>query len=89
MLSGVIISGYLMKKPKKNELVRVLLTQSNYQDGTEIKEYHIPLIYWTRDNNNQLCKMSEGTYLIVKGRVESSEEIGVYILVEEYQILSD
>jgi len=43
----------------------------------------LPLLYWTRDESAILMSPKEGTFVVVRGRIESDKEIGLYVLVEQ------
>ena len=85
MISDVVISGNLSDRNPIDERFVDLETISI--DGLSGKEIinKIPLLYWTRDVNNSLTRLKSGIFLVIRGRIEREEKIGLYILVEQFQ----
>ena len=80
MLSDVVMVGIL--EDVFNGGFRHLSIESNNALTEERKVSLIPLLYWSRSKNNVLTNKRRGTKVIVKGRIESDEVIGLYVLVE-------
>ena len=52
-------------------------------DGT-IK---VPLKHWTKDENTLLNTLKEGAYVMIRGRIEVDEKIGIYVVSEQISII--
>lgn len=85
MISNIVLSGTI--SDKIDSRFRILkASQNRLSDGKE-EEYHIPLLYWSRDNSNLLTSLKEGTKVLVQGRIETDKKIGLYVLVNILQIV--
>lgn len=85
MISNIVLSGIV--SDKIDSRFRILkASQNRLSDGKE-EEYHIPLLYWSRDNSNLLTSLKEGTKILVQGRIETDKKIGLYVLVNILQIV--
>ena len=81
MISSVVLAGTL--KEKINGRFRYIeTTKDDSLHPSQEAVCHIPIQYWTRNENNALMTKEEGIEVAIKGRIESDEEIGLYILVE-------
>jgi len=83
MISDIVFSGYL---GEKEGIVRYVLCESKkncFDDQTKISK--IPTIYWSRNDRNLLFKLKKGDYVVVKGRLEYLDEVGLVVLVELIQ----
>ena len=50
---------------------------------------HIPVKHWDRDSvDNPLLKIPNGHFVAIFGRLESHPELGLFVLVEQYQYFS-
>ena len=85
MISDIVLSGIVSEKIDNR--FRMLKTcQKRLSDGKE-EEYHIPLLYWSRDNSNLLTSLKDGSKVLIQGRLESDKKIGLYVLVNVLQIV--
>ena len=85
MVSDVVIAGYLKEK-KSRDKFRYIETYSKRGFGEEVIPFLIPLLYWTRDKDNILNRMKEKALIIIKGRIENDNDIGLYVLVESIHL---
>ncbi|MGM9873742.1 MAG: hypothetical protein ACI31G_02325 [Bacilli bacterium] len=85
MISDVVLSGEILEKTD-SAFRYIKSSQKRLSDGKEL-EYKIPLMYWSRDKSNLLTSIKEGTKVLIQGRIESDDEIGLYILVNILQIV--
>ncbi len=47
----------------------------------------IPLRYWTLDEHNALMSLKEGTLVAINGRLDHDEKIGLFVLVEQLNVI--
>lgn len=82
MISSIVICGTLLEK--KTSIYRYITYYDNNAFHPEKGriESIIPIMYWSRDDKNLLFDMKAGKKIVVKGHLESNEEIGLYVLVE-------
>ncbi len=80
MISDVVIIGTL--EDKINSKYRYIKAYSSDSMKEEEIPFMIPLLFWTRSNNNIMLNRPNGSLVAIRGRIESNEEIGLYILVE-------
>lgn len=85
MISSVVITGYLNEIV--NEKFRLIKTSSEdaFQPCEELVSY-IPVLYWTRDQKNPLLSTKKGAYIVIRGHIESDNNLGLYILAETIQL---
>jgi hypothetical protein len=85
MISSVVITGYLHEVI--NEKFRLVKTSSEdaFRPCEELVSY-IPVLYWTRDQKNPLLSTKKGAYIVIRGHLESDNNIGLYILAETIQL---
>ena len=85
MISSVVLTGYL--QDVLNERFRLVKTSNNdtFKPEEDIVSL-IPVLYWTRDNKNPLINSKKGTYIVIRGHIESDSAIGLYILAETIQL---
>jgi hypothetical protein len=85
MISSIVITGYLNEII--NEKFRLVKTcaEDAFQPYEELVSY-IPVLYWTRDQKNPLLSTKKGTYIVIRGHLESDNKNGLYILAETIQL---
>lgn len=47
----------------------------------------IPCQYWTHDEHNIFMSAKEGTMLIIRGRIDMNDKVGMFIVVEQFTIV--
>lgn len=84
MISSVIISGTLIKQEEISRF-RKLLVNNNHpihpEEGKMVSL--IPVLYWTRDDNNLLTNYESNVEILIKGHLECDKKDGIYVLVEQ------
>lgn len=55
---------------------------SRPDSGEKINSLLIPCRYWTLSDNCLLTSIKEGTIVFIRGRIDSDDKIGLYIIVE-------
>lgn len=85
MISTVIVTGLL--KDIFDEKFRYIETKTSdsFQSEEDIVSL-IPALYWTRDEINPLTLPAKDSFVIIQGHLESDEEHGLYVLVENIQV---
>lgn len=73
------------KKDEKTVLIEV----SRPENDIEAENLFIPCRYWTQSNACLLTSLSEGTLIVVKGRLDQDKDIGMYVIVEEINIINN
>ena len=85
MISTVIVTGLL--KDVFDEKFRYLETRtSDPFQSTEDVVSLVPALYWTRDEINPLTIPPKDSFAIIQGHLESDEEHGLYVRVENIQV---
>lgn len=82
MISDVVITGYLTDFDKRDNKYRHIEYRSTDALNDVERIFEIPLLFWTRMENNILNNLKKGTFVVIRGRVEMDENVGLYILVE-------
>ena len=82
MISDVVITGYLTDFDKRDKRFRHIEYRSTDALDNVERIFEVPLLFWTRIENNILNNLKKGTFVVIRGRVEKDENIGLYILVE-------
>ena len=86
MASFVWLNGFMGSKIRDN--VRIIRIDSlKRRNSNDVKFEDIPCVYWNRLSNNEMTRLSEGSFVSIKGRIESDDDIGAYILVEALEHL--
>lgn len=75
-------------KGKKDDKT-VYLEVSRPENGEDIDNLLIPCRYWTQSNTCLLTSLSDGTLVVVKGRLDQDKQLGMYVIVEEINIISN
>lgn len=86
MISDVVIVGVLGKK--MNSYLRELIV--NRFDNLKSKEekFVIPVSDWFKNKSSKFHNLKDGTFVFIRGRIESDEEIGLYVVAETLEIYS-
>ena len=75
-------------KGKKDDKT-VYLEVSRPENGEDIDNLLIPCRYWTQSSTCLLTSLSDGTLVVVKGRLDQDKQLGMYVIVEEINIISN
>ena len=86
MISDVIITGYFRKQMRGNRKFRIFETRSYDALTGETKTSLIPVMHWSREEDNVLERVDNDTLAIIRGRIEMDDDIGLYVLVEMFQL---
>lgn len=80
-MNSVTLIGKLQNSiDARTRIVEIVRTDG---DGT-IK---IPLRHWTRDENTLLNTLKEGAYVMIRGRIDNDDKIGIYVVTEQISII--
>lgn len=83
MVSNVVLTGYLKERVEKDKSFRIIEWKENEVITNRVNVNKVPILFWTREENNPLNRFANDTHVVIKGRIEESEKIGLYVLVEE------
>lgn len=87
MISSIIFTG--ITKDIFNKKYRYIETRnSDAFNPSEDVISIIPTLYWTRDEANPLNHLPNNSYVIIQGHLESDKHIGLYVLVETFNIIN-
>ena len=87
MLSDVVAVGFLADLLGRG--FRNLIIENQDVLKKEKTKTVIPLLFWSKSNNNSLTIKRRGSKVLIRGRIENDEKIGLYILVESIQTFKD
>ncbi|MDY0177989.1 MAG: hypothetical protein RBR85_01960 [Bacilli bacterium] len=86
MISDIVVTGTLGKKI--NSYLRELIIE-NFNNLTAKKEnFIIPIADWFKNENGKFHNLKEGTFVFIRGRIESEAKIGLYVVAETLEIYS-
>ena len=88
MISSVVLAGTLKERINKTFRYVEAIQIDALRPSKEIV-HRIPVQYWTKSDQNVLLNRQEGTQLVIKGRLESDEKMGIYVLVESVNFYMD
>ena len=83
MISTIAIMGQAGDPIKGYPEFRYINVESKEAFNEDSFYSQIPVMYWDRSNNNPLLKVPNGHYVIIFGRLESHQELGLFVLVEQ------
>lgn len=85
MISDIVLTGYA--GDMINDKFRYI--ETNHHDAftphIEIVS-KIPVLYWTRESNNPITFCKKGAYVVIRGHIESDEQMGLFVLAEAVQL---
>lgn len=85
MISTVILTGFLDENLKGGyRLVKSTHVDILSPNRDEVVSY-IPVLNWTRDDDNNLTRQPSGKFVLIQGHIECNKKIGLYILVEDFR----
>ena len=87
MLSDVVAVGFLADLLDRG--FRNLIIENHDVLRKEKTTTVIPLLFWSKTMNNSLTLKRRGSKVLIRGRIESDEKLGLYILVEYIQTFKD
>lgn len=73
--------------PKKGTY-RYIEVSRPYIDGTA-ENLEIPCQYWTHDEHNLFMSVKEGAMLVIRGRIDMNNAIGMFIIVEQFVLVKE
>lgn len=86
MLSTICLSGSL--EEKIDERFRYLEIERTPVRDTKPVIDRIPVAFWNPQPNSRLHRLNKGTLVLISGRLERDEVIGLYILCERLEYIS-
>jgi hypothetical protein len=86
MLTSIVALGKIGAPIRPN--IRLLEVERPHRDtsGT-FQTDQIPVVYWSRAVNNYFMTMAEGTMIMIKGRLETTSDIGLTIVADYMETL--
>lgn len=88
MISDVVLTGLL--REKIHDVFRIVETNSSDAFHPEVNIVSkIPVMFWTRDKSNPLMNADDNRFVVIKGRLETSDEMGLYVLCETIHITKE
>lgn len=85
MFNNVVLTGSVGKKLGNG--FRIIRNQHLKFEATKYDWHEIPCLYWSRDEDNLFCSIKEGQDVIIHGRIEMDESIGLYVLIHFLQMV--
>lgn len=85
MFNNVVLAGVVGEKIGRG--FRYLKNRHLKLHATKYDWHDIPCLYWSRDDDNLLTAIKEGTEIVLQGRIEYDDKIGLYVLVNIIQIV--
>ncbi len=86
MLTTIVALGKIGSPVRPN--IRLLEVERPHRDRTGVFQVdRIPVVYWSRAVNNYFMTMAEGTMIMIKGRLETTEDIGLTIVADYMETL--
>ncbi len=85
MISSVILFGYLGENKERG--FRIVKTNHYSLRNEKIIWYNIPCLYWSRDDRSYLNNLKIDAPVLIRGRIESDDERGLYVLVESVEVI--
>lgn len=88
MISSIIFTGVAIEMiDKKFRYIETRNGDPFHPEQDFISK--IPVLYWTRDESNPLTRVKNGTFIIVKGHLESDDNHGLYVLAESIHVAKE
>lgn len=86
MITSVFMCGIIGKNASDN--ARYLEVERNYKNHEgKFQKDLIPVVFWTRTANNFFMNLKEGTRVIVSGRLEHFETMGLGVVCDTLEYL--
>jgi len=86
MISDVVLVGLTLENLERGFRYVDVRSTDILKEKTVISK--IPVLYWTKEDFTKLNKYKYGTKILVRGRIESDEEIGLYVLAESIYLFN-
>lgn len=86
MISNVFLIGIL--SAPITDTVRYLQVERNYKnsEGAFVTD-RIPVIYWTKTANSFFMGLKEGSYVAVRGRMETHDKVGLIVVADHLEYM--
>lgn len=82
MINIAVFAGKIIKNDDNDSSIRMIEIYEDFlEEDNEYKKELVPVINWNRQNKGELFTFSEGTLLIIKGRLENYK--GRFVVVCE------
>jgi hypothetical protein len=86
MLTTIVALGKIGSPVRPN--IRLLEVERPHRDRAGVFQVdRIPVVYWSRAVNKYFMTMAEGTLIKIKGRLETTEDIGLTIVADYMETL--
>lgn len=87
MISDVFLSGRITKVLNKTtryvEVERLIPEQGKFVTD------NIPVSFWNKEPNSLFMKLSEGTLIILRGRIQNEAQFGIIVIAEQLAVLGE
>lgn len=87
MISDVFLSGRITKVLNKTtryvEVERLIPEQGKFVTD------NIPVSFWNKEPNSFFMKLSEGTLIILRGRIQNEAQFGIIVIAEQLAVLGE
>lgn len=85
MISDVFLTGRLGEAI--NNTVRIVEIDRMVPEHGKFIIDKIPVSYWSKEPRSRFMKLSSGTLVVIRGRIQIDEQIGLIIVAEQLAIL--
>ena len=88
MISNICLSGYLTAKIVEGKFRYINIDRTPIRER-EVTTDTIPLAYWNPSPNARMLHLKEGTLVMVTGRLERDDKVGLYVMCERIEYISN
>lgn len=85
MISDVFLTGRLSEA--LNETIRIVEIDRMIPEQGKFVVDKIPVSYWSNEPRSRFMKLTSGTLVVVRGRIQIEGKIGLIIVAEQLAIL--
>ncbi|MDD4154168.1 MAG: hypothetical protein PHT30_02000 [Bacilli bacterium] len=85
MISDVFLTGRLSES--LNATIRIVEIDRMIPEHGKFVIDKIPVSYWSNEPHSRFMKLTNGTLVVVRGRVQMEAQIGLIIVAEQLAIL--
>lgn len=85
MISDIVITGFLDENIGDGFRKIKTIHNDYYRPEVDVISY-IPTIFWSRMETSPLTRPANGTKIVLRGHIEQSDKIGLYVVAESIQL---